>query len=398
MINENIDPKIKANAISAYLMIFVSLLFLFNKDNKYLNNDFVKSHTKTAFVIHLWFLLNYIIFVSFWLWASFGIFGFSLNLIIATIFFLALFFFLLFWMYKAQSWYYYKIGELFKTVKIDKIVELNSSFNISEKDKLSIILSYVPILWYIVNWKYYKNNIIKNNIKINSYSFFVICLFYIFWDYSLSTLFLLFYIIFWVFSSLNLIINNKLIDINLSFLPSMSDLYLYYLSLRDYLSNYFKSKDFVPFLDVFKNRKEKYTKEELILEKELSKNKDLWKHSFLIYVPIFNFYFLRHLNSRFKIHIWNGFVISLVFIVLFFVSKEYILLLLFPLFFWTWYLKTRLAYKMPFLYFLFEMFISSCIFIKNSFTKAKKIKNTKKEVTLKVENKESKESDWKSSK
>jgi hypothetical protein len=60
----SINPKVKANAISAYLLVFVSFLFLFNKTNKYINNDFVRSHTKTAFFIHLMLLLVYIIFIK----------------------------------------------------------------------------------------------------------------------------------------------------------------------------------------------------------------------------------------------------------------------------------------------------------------------------------------------
>ena len=59
------NKKIIANAVSAYFMIFISLSFLFNKNNKYLNNDFVKSHTKTAFIIHIMFLFTYVVFVSF---------------------------------------------------------------------------------------------------------------------------------------------------------------------------------------------------------------------------------------------------------------------------------------------------------------------------------------------
>jgi len=60
-----IHQKSKNNAISAYLMLFISGLFIFNKSNEYINNNFVKSHTKVAFLIHISFLLNYIVFISF---------------------------------------------------------------------------------------------------------------------------------------------------------------------------------------------------------------------------------------------------------------------------------------------------------------------------------------------
>jgi hypothetical protein len=64
MENQGINSKIKANAVSAYLLLFVSLSFLFIKENDSLNHPFVKSHVKTAFTIHLLFLFTYIIFIS----------------------------------------------------------------------------------------------------------------------------------------------------------------------------------------------------------------------------------------------------------------------------------------------------------------------------------------------
>ena len=60
--NCTIDKKIKGNAIAAYLMIFISGLFILNKDKPALCNSFVKSHTKTAFFIHTLFLSVIIIF------------------------------------------------------------------------------------------------------------------------------------------------------------------------------------------------------------------------------------------------------------------------------------------------------------------------------------------------
>jgi hypothetical protein len=52
-LEENIEDKIKNNAIIAYLFILVNITFLFNKSNRLLDNSFVKNHTKTAILIHL---------------------------------------------------------------------------------------------------------------------------------------------------------------------------------------------------------------------------------------------------------------------------------------------------------------------------------------------------------
>jgi len=63
--SDDINDKVRINAKSAYLMIFISLMFLLNKTNPYIHNTFVKNHTKTAFFIHLFFLLTYIIFIHY---------------------------------------------------------------------------------------------------------------------------------------------------------------------------------------------------------------------------------------------------------------------------------------------------------------------------------------------
>jgi hypothetical protein len=57
--------KVKANAVSSYLLLFVSSAFLFNKNDPYLNNSFVKSHTKVALLIHLAIAITAIIFLFF---------------------------------------------------------------------------------------------------------------------------------------------------------------------------------------------------------------------------------------------------------------------------------------------------------------------------------------------
>jgi hypothetical protein len=60
---EKIEQKSINNAIAAYLMIVASWFFPLNKDNKYINNDFVKKHTKSAFILHILLILNFVIFI-----------------------------------------------------------------------------------------------------------------------------------------------------------------------------------------------------------------------------------------------------------------------------------------------------------------------------------------------
>jgi uncharacterized membrane protein len=92
----NLDPKIKANALTAYLLVFISFLFLFNKSNKYINNDFVKGHTKTAFLIHIMLVLVYVIFIRL-------ISNYYITTYLSSLLFLILLGLLLLGMYKAHK-------------------------------------------------------------------------------------------------------------------------------------------------------------------------------------------------------------------------------------------------------------------------------------------------------
>jgi hypothetical protein len=49
---QEITEKIRNNAMISYAFFILNITFLFSK-NKDLNNDFVKSHTKTAILIHI---------------------------------------------------------------------------------------------------------------------------------------------------------------------------------------------------------------------------------------------------------------------------------------------------------------------------------------------------------
>jgi hypothetical protein len=98
MEQNNIHKKSINNAISAYFMILISVVFLFNKNNKYINNNFVKSHTKVAFLIHLSFLINYIIFISFSFLKNITVpfINYNLNYLLASSIFTILFIMLLY--------------------------------------------------------------------------------------------------------------------------------------------------------------------------------------------------------------------------------------------------------------------------------------------------------------
>ena len=131
------DKKIINNAISAYFLFFISSLFLLNRNNKYLNNPFVKSHSKVAFLIHVWFLLTLVIFGIYWLWESIIFFWYALNNLISCSLFIIFFMIMLFWIYKSNSLNTFVL--LYIKIINFKLFEI---FNIWEK-KVIIVLIYI---------------------------------------------------------------------------------------------------------------------------------------------------------------------------------------------------------------------------------------------------------------
>lgn len=385
MYTGELSDKVKANAAVSYFLIFVSGVFLFNKENPFLNNSFVKSHTKTALIIHLSILINYIIFISFWLGINFTILNYSIDQIIAIPIFIALFIFMLYWAYKAHSW---ETFSLWKTIKLDKKIKLSTSQNISEKDKLTIILSRIPLLWFIVYPKYKKSPIIENSTKLNLIVSSIIVLLFVFWNGNLSTLLVLAYIIVIVFLSINLIKKNEFLDLNLGKVPNIEKLRLYMISILKYMYIYFTGKKFIWFKDIFSklenDEKSKLENENKILEKK----EDFKLPNLVVYIPIINIISVFNINSKLQKHIINGLIITSLFILswifLGFDNRSQIFIL-FPLAFAIWHLNKELTYEIPFLYDLYRTMTYICTKIKLAFSFLKAKHKEEKSESLKVE-------------
>ena len=362
---EKLNEKIIANAKVAYF--FLSIFFLFNLENKDINNPFVKNHAKTAFLLHIGILITYIVFIIYWLGQSIRLLDYSLNHIIAMIIFILLFLTMLYWIYKAHNSKTFKIWEIIKVWEIIwltkkwNLIDINQDMETDEKDKITIILSYIPFIWYIVSSYYPKNDVIKNISKLNLVVTLIIVLFYIFWNENIANLFSLFYIIFVVFSSLYLVIKNEFLRINLNFIPWLEESFESLNSIIKYLKIYFKKKRFVKLKSLIAEDKIKNREEADRLEKELKTKKDIKLPKFLIYIPIINFIFIFFIKSKYKIHIINWIIISLLIMLtgiawwLNLVYSRINILFMFPIFYWTWYLQTRLAYKMPFIFWIYEI-------------------------------------------
>lgn len=384
--SENLNQKIINNAVSAYLMLFISWMLLLNKTNSYINNDFVKNHTKSSIVIHLMIILNTLIFLFYKLFWNIVIVDISLNIIIANIIFFLIWIVFINGIYNAISWKEFKIWNFIQKTKWINL-DINNDNNFDEKDKLNVLLSHIPFIWFIV-WSKINNEKVENIIKLNLFISVIICLIYIFWYDNITSIFVLFYIIFIVFSWVDLYSRDELISIELPyyFLPKWK--IILQKVLFKYFLNYFKW-DFKKFEDL---KNEQFNKAEELKNQDLKyleKNQDLKLNKNMIYIPILNFIFLLQKENKYSIHIRNGIVISIIMIIILLliftsiISSRWIILLAFPICFWLWKIN-ELTYRMPYIYELYRFYK----YISNLFSKSKKQIQEKKnevvELNLKV--------------
>lgn len=378
------NKKIINNAISAYFWLWFLLLLPSKKEN--LNHPFVKKHAFTALFIHILMFLNYLIFISFSLFSWIFIFWFNLNHIIASITFIWLFWWLLYGVSKANSWSDFSINDMSNITKANKIIEIKSS-NLNEAWILTIILSLIPFIWFYIKAKFssYKSVVIENNAKLNLIITLIICLFFSFWYENLWLLFWLFYLIFIWFYSILLIKKQSLLSLNLSKIPTFNEIYIYFLSIINYLKNYFSAKKFVWIKEILKIKQDEIEKTFQENKEKLEKLKDSKINIFLSYIPYLNLICLFQINSKNKFHIINGLIITILSIILVILKyNNFQIFLVFLIFFGIWYSK-KIEYKFPFLFDIYE--ICAFIFSKIFFTwkKAVKMQKEEKEVIFKVE-------------
>lgn len=370
------EKKIINNAISAYFGMWV--LLLLPTKNEYIKNSFVKSHAKTASLIHLFFLITYIIFIWYWfLWKTIIPFiEYNLNNLIACVIFIILFLFLLFWSYKASKWETFSLSKI-NNKDWESLIEIKNA-KIWEQGKLTLVLSYIPFIWYYIysNFYNYKSPIIINNVKLNVVITYLLVFIFILWYPTLVNLLALIYIIFIIFLWVLIVVNEKLININLSFIPTFVEAKIYLISLFKYLKKYFSKKEFVSLKTITKEEYLNFKANEKLDKEILLEKKDIKLPKYLIYIPFINILTVFEINSKYKNHIINWLLITILSLIILFIDNNYQLILLLPIFSWIGFLW-KIEYKIPFIYDIYEIFLS----IKNIFFKtSKKIKEKQEKV------------------
>jgi hypothetical protein len=331
-------------------------------------------------------ILNFVIFIWNWLFKGLIIFWYWLNIILANIIFIALIAIMIYWIYKASIWEHFSIWLLFKASK-NISLDINNDNKFDEKDKLTIVASYIPFIWYIV-WAKYDNKLIQNILTFNLFIWVVITLIYILWYWNVSTIFVLIYIIYAVFVWVNLFARDELTNISLPYYFSPNWKIILQKNIIKYLRHYIKW-DFKEFDIITKESKLEKEESEKKESEEVNNLRSIKIPEFLIYIPIVNLFTIFLKENNYKLHIRNWLIITFIsilisiFIILWYITAKVLLLVLFPICFGLGYIKTK-YYKMPYIYELFILFEKiKWLFIKSK-KELKQKHNEVNEVNLQV--------------
>lgn len=378
------NKKIINNAISAYFWLWWLLLFPSKKEN--INHIFVKKHSKTASFIHFCMILTYIIFISYSLWSSISILWFQLNHMLASWFFLFLFWCILYWVYKAHNEQLFTIKEISDFTHTSQLIEIKNS-TLNEHWILTFILSLIPFLGFLLKGRFahYNNVTIENNIKLNFIITFIASILFCFEHENLWWLLILIYFIFIGFYGLILIAQNNILTFHLEKIPSIIEIRIYSIALIKYLKNYFFWKSFLSLQSIVDNQ--------FFIEKTKIESNQSYINSlatpkipnFFIYIPYINIITLFDINTKNKNHIINGLIISILsWILVLFQINNYQIFILMILFYCMWYLENK-TYKMPFLFWIYDWISYIWYKLFSWWKKIKNMQNEIQEVTFEVE-------------
>lgn len=373
----------------AYFLLFVCTLMFLNKENKYINNDFVKSHIKTAFFIHILFLLVYIVFVSLDLWSGLHIMNFSINTGIASTLFIGLFGILMYGMYKAHKWETFTLGDMLVLTKTENIVAHEEWKELTEEDKLEVILSYIPFIWFFTFGRNIASPRLSDIVQLNLIVSVIIGFFYISGGKNLGVFVTLLYIVFVVYCIITLVSKNGVITVSMKHIPTPTEKYIWVSTLIPYFWISIKGKKNKEIQELYTENKLAYYAAEKKRQDEQKAKKDIPLPIFLIYIPVINIFCLPFVNSKYQYHIISSVLLSIFGIVSWLVFWEKSLMpltILFPLCFAAGY-HNRLGYQMPFVYNIYRVISSICYSITHVFSKGRKIQKTQTKVKLEISEK-----------
>lgn len=389
MSQQQINPKIINNAVSAYLMLFVSAFFLLNKQNPYLDNDFVKSHTRSALIIHLGFFLTYFFFIHLGFLWGIPILWLSLHSVLASIICLFLLWVLLLWAYKAKQWEYFSLWEILHIFNNQKISKTSQNSELLETEKLHFLIAHIPFLGFMKYPSHSDKKYIFDATKLNLLITVFFILFIGFGYINIAQILLLIYTVYVVFVGINIFTTNNIFTLQLDVFPHPEKKYMITLGLFEYLQDYF-SWNKVQKLHVYIENKQKQRREdEIVNYQKLKDSPELKWPKFLVYVPFINLIYLFQRNNKLQIHIINGCILTLLTVLLiallFFTQLSLVFLYLIAIisFYGFGYIVYNPVYKMPYIFIFYSLF-EKVLWKTQKFNQDY---NVEKELHLKVGNK-----------
>lgn len=326
------DKKILNNATIAYL--FMGYFMLKKVWNQSINNDFVRSHAKSAVFLNSLMILVYFIFIWLWFLDNLYFLGIWLNHILASILIISLFITSFVWMHKAQNWKEFNIK--YGTAKKADISFIKAKIN--EEEKVKLIVSLIPLLWKLLAKN--DNSWIIHNKKISSLAYIIIFILILLNAQNSLFIFSLIYSIFLVFVGLNLFIRDELF-IFWKKIPSLDSIRNYLIAGIKYILLIITWK-FQNFSDILKNIN---TRSENTYEKEAPLK-------YAIYFPIINFIFLRFLKTKQRKHIFSWLILTFLSIIIYLIDaipNAYQFIILYFIFVWLENIEDE-NYEMPFIY------------------------------------------------
>lgn len=369
----------------SYFLVFVCVTFLFSKD-KNVSHPFVKSHVKAATLLHI-LLLGVLFVMSYNFFPGVRILWYSIETLLTATACLFIFTGILYGAFMAFRGRTVTLWEIFHSVWVShKLMQSSKSENISEENASLLIMWHIPFVWYILYGKHKNIPHMRDIVMINFLVVFLALLLFTTGFSSLASILMLMYTIYSVYQGMMLVSHGNISTPNLEYIPGVEEKYILQKSSLKYMWNTLKKNAFIPFWEIKKSiTKKRYEEEKTNLEKLSQLPKSIFP-SYIYYIPLVNSISLLNSHSREDFHRRNGIILTLFFIIagwILFKNSQFLLFFLFPICYGIWY-SERKAYKMPYIYDIYEILAYTGKILGNIFHVTRKLQKTHTKQSVKI--------------
>lgn len=391
-----VSQKIRNNASISYF--FLGWLFLLAKNNPNFSDPFIKQHAKMATKGHFFFFISYFLYSYF----LSSLFAYSIPFVQITIdhciqiaFFSFLTLFIIHGVYKGQKEEINENGEWNSAGLFSLSENLFRLEWISEGQRITYLLSYVPFLGMIVA-KRHPNAITESGARVSSvFGLFYILVFANRGFDSLSMILLFIGVLFLVYLGACFFIKDAYqIPRLFEQIPKMTHIYDVLQALPFYILDIFRmifgKQEVLSFREHLGNTQKKNERFRTSLE-EYFTDTSIAFSPFWIFVPFCNIIFIPKLflsrQSRYVLAIGQGLVITLLSAIVWYFygfTSPFELLFLFPAFYGIASLETNVFVRIPLIYEIYALLNTFTFGILNNTNRMKAIQKQDMSVSYKV--------------